>query len=1051
MNELELYVDSLDPSLSNEEKVRLVQEWKKANRWKEQEVEVSEQVELEEVDLGTVKKKDGVPGAVAPSMGPQEAPELVTEFGLEDTFSVSPEPEITYDIDGKNVSKEEFDIYTEKQKNKKPKGQSEISSWESIKNSFINTGNQIKGVLDFWGLNNIPGTPISEQEDTNSALDIATNAVYSFIFGQENVDKYVNWVGEDSWLAEGLGSKATAEDIEKLKEEKKETLPTKGIIESYKKGDVGGVIAGSINAVSNMVGSIAYNTGTGGTGFFMDYTADNYINYNEQKAKNLGVSLDELILSGEAETAVPIGIAVVQQGLEVFALGKIVGKAKKGLKGETPSSGALGKLNKYLSDKLIYSKTGRTTVGALSSAKTEFSTEVLQYGAEEVNKEFGRVAGTEEIAKAGKAFIDAITSEEGLEQGVQGAFGGSSVVAGSYSIGAMKSARQVGSTINIDQSIDNLTSLRNKQREVDDKTVKQGIQIQIDNLESQISDAVVKGNKIYENLNDQDISTLETTTDLKDVAAFKITDLNKKLRGGKISQDAYDLSITGFKEEYKQAEQKINKIVSEAELKDKTEKLDIGAKKIAEEIGTGFESFDTQEDVDSAIATLQEEGGKIDTKSSDNYATFVVLPNDRRIVILNKETATEDKVFTGSVHDTGHAVLYETVKNKPEAAIALGESLLNELQTNENITIKPEFKARLDQYIQDADISQADTMEEVLTLTSEGLTDGTIEINETIGVKLGNFIRRALSAMGMKVKFKNGKDVLNFIKDYNRSVHRQKGLSRGLKKTAIEGAEVAITPEVDIETEIKESVAKESKRVEDSQEVQRLYDEQGVSAAMEIIEKFKPITSKIVESRSQAPNFDRQLLTDEIETGKRGILDLVMEYKPESGVPLAAYINKFLPARAIEASQRVLGEEFTTDVTEAKGVVAEEVTEVVEEKPTKLTKPSSLLPAEAVAEITEQVKEKIKGIDPKSMTFKKLGDLAPEVIAREIGIPVKKLTDPRANLSKGDATAIQQFVNKNADKLLRILPEGSVTEAATDDILGTSTGVPTGFIKSFLY
>ena len=84
------------------------------------------------------------------------------------------------------------------------------------------------------------------------------------------------------------------------------------------------------------------------------------------------------------------------------------------------------------------------------------------------------------------------------------------------------------------------------------------------------------------------------------------------------------------------------------------------------------------------------------------------------------------------------------------------------------------------------------------------------------------------------------------------------------------------------------------------------------------------------------------------------------------------------------------------------------------------------------------------------MTFKKLGDLAPEIIAREIGIPVKKLTDPRANLSKGDATAIQQFVNKNADKLLRILPEGSVTEAATDDILGTSTGVPTGLLKAFI-
>ena len=119
MNELELYVDSLDPSLSNEEKVRLVKEWKKANKWGEQEVEVSETVELEEVDLGAVKKKDGVPGAVAPSMGPQQAPKPVTEFGLEDTFSVSPEPEITYNIDGKDVSKDEWKSYLYKEEKKR--------------------------------------------------------------------------------------------------------------------------------------------------------------------------------------------------------------------------------------------------------------------------------------------------------------------------------------------------------------------------------------------------------------------------------------------------------------------------------------------------------------------------------------------------------------------------------------------------------------------------------------------------------------------------------------------------------------------------------------------------------------------------------------------------------------------------------------------------------------------------------------------------------------------------------------------------------------------
>ena len=70
--------------------------------------------------------------------------------------------------------------------------------------------------------------------------------------------------------------------------------------------------------------------------------------------------------------------------------------------------------------------------------------------------------------------------------------------------------------------------------------------------------------------------------------------------------------------------------------KDKAAKIDVGAKKIAEQIGVGFESFDTQDDVDSAIATLQEEGGEIDTKNSDNYGTFITLPGDRSIIILNK-------------------------------------------------------------------------------------------------------------------------------------------------------------------------------------------------------------------------------------------------------------------------------------------------------------------------------------------------------------------------------------------------------------------------------
>ena len=107
--------------------------------------------------------------------------------------------------------------------------------------------------------------------------------------------------------------------------------------------------------------------------------------------------------------------------------------------------------------------------------------------------------------------------------------------------------------------------------------------------------------------------------------------------------------------------------------------------------------------------------------------------------------------------------------------------------------------------------------------------------------------------------------------------------------------------------------------------MQRIYDEKGNAGVFDIIEQFKPIVNKIVQKRSEAPGFDRELLTSEIEIGKRGILDLVREYDPKSGVPLAAFINKYLPARAIEASRRILGEEFMDDVDTMVDTASEEV------------------------------------------------------------------------------------------------------------------------------
>ena len=454
------------------------------------------------------------------------------------------------------------------------------------------------------------------------------------------------------------------------------------------------------------------------------------------------------------------------------------------------------------------------------------------------------------------------------------------------------------------------------------------------------------------------------------------------------------------------------------------------------------QSFDTTQEVEDFI---KQQDPEADVKASQQQGFIVQNPTTgEQTIVINKEVAGKEKAMNIAGHEFGHAILFKTVKDSPKTAENLGEALLSEINKIDAAQVKDsKFKKRLEQYSADPRSIQ---MEEAITLFSDALATGDIKFNENVFTKIGDQIRRVMQALGVKVKFDTGRDVYNFIKDYNKSIEKGK-IGKAQIKAAKKGVKGALVQEATTEAE---TIVKESRSEEASQEVQKIYEEQGVAGAFEILEKFKPITSKLVERRSQAPNFDRQLLTDEIETGKRGIFDLIREYKPDSGVPLAAYINKFLPARAIEASNRVLGEEFTEDVAEARGVVAEAApAEVVEERVSRKIKPSSLISSDAATKIKEQVTEKIKEIPADKLTFKKLGDLAPEIIAEEIGIPVKKLVDPKANLSKGDANAIQRFVNKNADKLLKILPEGAVLEAATEKLMGTSTGVPKGLLNAF--
>ena len=514
-----------------------------------------------------------------------------------------------------------------------------------------------------------------------------------------------------------------------------------------------------------------------------------------------------------------------------------------------------------------------------------------------------------------------------------------------------------------------------------------------------------------------------------------------------------DPTLTSFQgEEVKAINAKISEITAQAAKQNITADIE-KTKRAADAIGVSeYIEIPDLNNASDAREYLVNNADYLDEKTLNlietSYGAFVPLKNGKEALIINKEEAALDRVVTTGQHEFLHKIIYKAVKDNVELQKKIGSELYSHLENyiGEDQFKSTEFKKRYDGYkfsfeeskkelnsklnkakdylakgsinqetydkaVLDAERAMAKAegkyLEETLPLLSESLSKGDIKYNETFFTKIGDILRKIFQKYGLtNVSFDNGKDVFNFVRDYNKSFESGK-FTKAFKTLANEGqykgsvaktqpsikvnpaAEVKQSqpisqvetlknqlselednefdyepedfdqqvanlrekikratekeknePKVEVkkekptseEDDVKE-IIRENKASIASDKVQKIYDTKGKEGAQDIINLFKPITKKIVDKRRDAPGFDRELLTDEIETGVGGILDLITKYNPESGIPLAAYINKYLPVRAIATSKRILDTEFSKDVTEEKGLMAEETASEAKEKP----------------------------------------------------------------------------------------------------------------------
>lgn len=787
--------------------------------------------------------------------------------------------------------------------------------------------------------------------------------------------------------------------------------------------DVKTGIAATVNGISQFLTSAAISVGTGGVGLASDMVAYSIKDYNDSKAEELGITTEELFNTGQGEVVIPASLGTVGYLLE-----------RAGIKG----------WQKALKDMAPGAK--RALFTFLNTGTKEGGTEWVQGGIEELNRGLG---SGRSYLEAEESALNYLFSEDGVENFLQGFVGGTGSTVITRASRQLRSGKDHEAVRDIVLELNDLENSKFRKNltveEVADINTAQ------EELRFNLRNIIDKSNTLAGTLSDSQIENLNANSDFLTTSAGRINEIKAS---DKFTDKEKEILIQTINQRREVASQNILDVRSEAEqFYDNLFNVKEAAKEDDNIKVLDFKNADEIETYLNDNPNLVAEGGRVAASGEQGF--FIPGQGDgQSTIIINREKSLNEKAVNVASHEFLHYVLNQTMKKNPMAAINLGNALLRELDKIDVNKIKDSnFKRRMELY---KDEKVEIQMEEALTLFSDALATGDIQLNADISTLLGDRLRRTFGKLGVNIKFNEGSDVINFIKDYNNSLSKGK-LTKGQQTVLQEGAEGELIPQA--EQQADEQIVKESRSEEASQRVQEIYDQQGAAGAFEIIEQFKPITSKLVERRSEAPGFDRQLLTDEIETGKRGIIDLINEYDPESGVPLAAYINKFLPARAIESSNRILGEEFTEDVTEARGVVAEETdVEVVAEpkgpkKPTETTRFSDTAlsnlgvknKAEAEKQISDATNKAFKGQGVTRFGQTKNVPVAvAEIYGKMFGVNPETIYDKKRNYSKKDSeglTRIKQYLIDNATSDFARLPR-------TKDDFGKATFIPNNVMNA---
>ena len=336
------------------------------------------------------------------------------------------------------------------------------------------------------------------------------------------------------------------------------------------------------------------------------------------------------------------------------------------------------------------------------------------------------------------------------------------------------------------------------------------------------------------------------------------------------------------------------------EITDKTNKA---SEKTAKKLGIDMNSFEDDSDLDAEGSKTADQ--KIKDKINainDNLPTrnkgkkdeekdkevsikrvgdngFVVQYKDgTQEIIINKTKSEKNSETTVAQHEILHSVLNETLMKNPKAAQAMAGALKD--QVDNMIAKGYDPSSYLSTKLQAYKNNPADVQaEELLTFFSDGMAQGFIGFEENMFTKLKDVLRQTFQDLGLKgIKLDTGKDVYNFLKDYNKSMASGKGIKGSLLDVAKGGVKGSLVnglgAQSALERNVNQSFANKTK-----------------GYGSEIVNFYTPIIKKLVFG-SNKNLYGNKSLVGQVRGMQSKILDIVKNHNESDPVSLTDKIGR---------------------------------------------------------------------------------------------------------------------------------------------------------------